>query len=292
MPAASVDPTRPATWDRGSKQASSTEKQCRPLGERGAHEETFVIAAAPAVAPATATAVAAAAVNIEDVFETDMDLMMDADEGEEPEEQGEEEGEEKVAEAKSADSDMKEGTPKPKAASSSSAAAAAAAAVKSLAPSSLRWFYTDPAGEEHGPYTAVSMLRWHRAGFFAFNDTPLRRADEDNAGQRELHTRSNAPPTRLDDDAHTFALACCVMFSSSVRSHRRSFVLHSCARSRLRCFDGPEGEPMVLPGRGRCRAGTLHRGADARMVERQLPQADAASQTRSVYRNCEATIEA
>lgn len=58
-------------------------------------------------------------------------------------------------------------------------------------PERLRWFYVDKGGVERGPFAPGTMLRWHRRGYFAFNDSPLRREDETDAVP--LSKRSSAP---------------------------------------------------------------------------------------------------
>jgi len=166
-----------------TKARTAAETTCRPLSERGPDEETFVPAAA-AAAPATA----AAAPNIEDEFETDMDQMIDdaapAATGDEKEGTADEEGDDDEKEGAEDDAKSQGGEQEAKSPSD-------AAAGKSAKPEELRWYYVDASGVEQGPFSAASMLRWHRAGFFAFNDSPLRRSDEFRS--TPLSLRTSAP---------------------------------------------------------------------------------------------------
>lgn len=169
-----------------TKVRTATEKECKAFGERSAEQESFMKPSNAAAAPVTLTDGAAAAavpVNIEDQFETD---MMDEEEDEEDEgEDVEDDTEQKAADKPDATEEKKSDI------AAADSKDAAAATPKVISPALLAWFYIDADGKEQGPFTPASMLKWHRANFFAFNDTPLRRMDEETA--TPLSKRTTAP---------------------------------------------------------------------------------------------------
>ena len=173
-----------------TKVRTAAEKECKPFGERNEQQESFMKPSAGAAtggahAASTEGSTAAAAssavpINIEDQFETDM--MDDEEEEDEDEQQEVEDDTEQKASDKVGASEEKK---------SEGADSNAAVKPKVVSPALLAWYYIDTSGQEQGPFTPASMLKWHRANFFAFNDTPLRRVDEEDA--TPLSKRTTAP---------------------------------------------------------------------------------------------------
>jgi len=201
----------------GTKVRTEHEKECIPLGERPKYAPTFVTDSAPTTIEASNTAVNADNGNAttkaeskpmleEEMFETDYDAI-DADEGT----KGENEGEGETVKEEQEDEEEEESDEEQDTAAEDSAMIDAKDAVKmkdeekdasdaaQLAPkplpayvlNRLPWYYLDKQGVERGPFTPLTMLQWHRQGFFAFNQTPIRRKDEEKAVP--LSARTAAP---------------------------------------------------------------------------------------------------
>lgn len=162
-----------------TKVRSAKEDTCKPLSERPKDAETFVPASsATAAADAPVESVAKSSA-IEDEFEVDMydDNGDDAEGGEDDEEGEDDQKDEDEKAGEDGDTEMKD--------SSSDAKQPV------IPPEKLPWFYTDKDSIIRGPFSPVTMLKWHRAGFFAYNKTKLRRQDEEEA--KTLEERTTAP---------------------------------------------------------------------------------------------------
>ena len=162
-----------------TKVRTENETEFGPFDQRTKDQETFK-AETSAAPTATTTAADKSSVNIEDEFEVDMDdIHQEEDENEDDEDEDDamSKDDDDVKKNTDGDADMKD--------------AIVSKAPSLPPPAKQHWFYTDTDGIIRGPFTGVTMLRWHRKGFFAFNDTPVRRSDETEAVP--LSQRTEAP---------------------------------------------------------------------------------------------------